>query len=247
MLTDSTDASREHTEGVPCPLKIVIVDDEPQVLEVVTSMLEYLGCEVTAFADGQKAARCLENRKYDGLVVDARMPKLDGFELTRQVRASPLNGEVPIVMLTGYDDLKTMRQAFRSGISFFLGKPLTVDKASTVFNAIRGAKLRDRRLSPRLPFRGPVFVRIGPHFQKDMDAVSVNISEGGLLLEAAQGVEVGQEVELEFKTPSAEKPVLVRAKVQRKESVERLGVEFVNLEPDDREGIRRFILWGGKA
>ncbi len=229
---------REKPEAVPMSFKVMVVDDELPALEVATALLEHLGCQVTTFADSQQAAERLEKERYDGLVVDARMPEVDGFELTRQVRASTLNGKLPIVMLTGYDDPSTMCRGFSSGITFFLGKPITIEQAETVFNAIRGAKLKDQGC-PRFPIRRPVRGRSGAPLEKEFEAASVNISEGGMLLELAGSLDVGEEIELEIKWPSVTEPIKARARVVRKEALERIAVQFTSLAPEDREAIRR--------
>ena len=246
-ITTRANVSAAVTTGVELPamaiaLIMMIVDDEPQVLKVVKALLEYLGCDVASFADSQEAAECLEKQKYDGLVLDARMPRPDGFDLTRHVRASRLNGQVPIIMLTGYADMETMRQAFRSGITFFLGKPLTVARALTVVNAIRGAMFKDKRRHPRVSWRQPVRGRLGRNFEKEFAADSVNVCEDGILLEWADGVNVGEEIELEFKLPRAAKPVQTRAKVVRKGPPGHVAAEFIDLAPEGREAIRRFVL-----
>lgn len=72
----------------------------------------------------------------------------------------------------------------------------------------------------------------------------MDISEGGLLMESAGGVDVGQEVALELMVPYVVRLLKVHARVVRKEAGDRIGVRFLALQPEPREAIRRFIQWG---
>ena len=82
-------------------MKLLVAEGEPIVLDTVKSIMELDGCEVSNFEDSRKAARLLETEKFNGLLVEARMPNLDGFEFTRRVRALSLNTKAPVVMLIG--------------------------------------------------------------------------------------------------------------------------------------------------
>src|SRR5271157_3835465 len=104
-------------------MKILLVDDEPEVCRLVKTMVEPLGVEVRTSSDSREAALILQTEKFDGIMLDVAMPNLDGVELTRKIRASPPNQQVPIIMITGMDDVETMRRAFEAGATFFIGKP----------------------------------------------------------------------------------------------------------------------------
>ena len=106
------------------PLRIMAVDDEPEVLKLLKMFLEPLGVEVLTMVDCREAVERLNRERFDAIFVDAQMPHLDGFGLTRRIRESPLNSGAPIVMVTEYDDVETMREGFNAGVTFFLGKPI---------------------------------------------------------------------------------------------------------------------------
>lgn len=219
-------------------LKILVVDDEPDVCKLLKSVLEALGIETLALTDSQEAARRIVSEKFDGIVLDARMPNPDGFELTRQIRTHPLNREAPILMITASDDVATMRQAFRAGISFFLGKPFTPEKLYRLFKAARGPMLREKRRYARLPYRTGVTCT----FRKEKHSVtSLNVCEGGMGLESAAGAPLGEHLELEFRLPTSLDLLKLRAKVIRKEPPDRTAVLFVDLQESDRAALQEFI------
>ncbi len=219
-------------------MKLMIVDDEPEVLKVLKNLLESLGYEVLALADSREAAQRVERQKLDGIFVDAHMPHMDGPELVRHIRKSTSNSSVPIVMLTGYDDVETMRAGFRAGITFFLAKPPQMTALAGVLKPLHGAMLREKRSYIRLPLRTIVNCRTE---KTQFTSASLNIGEGGMLLEQSSGLEVGEELELRFSVPGQQEMLNPRAKVVRKEGAARIAVQFIDLSPEGRRGIQDYI------
>ena len=224
-------------------MKLMIVDDDLAALDLVKALVEPLGYAVLALADSRQAAECVQEQKFDGIFVDVQMPDLDGFELTEIIRASPLNSGVPIVMITALEDIETMRQGYKSGVTFFLTKPFNPEKLRGLLLAIGSTMLRERRRHVRLPFSTTVTCRWG---NEQADLASVNISESGMLLESSSGLETGQEINLGFTLSPGQKPLSLRAKIVHKESPNLLGVQFHDLTSEDQETIRQYMSSGLK-
>jgi CheY-like chemotaxis protein len=222
-------------------LKILAVDDEPQVLEIVKAMVEPLGMIVETSTDSQAVASRVNTESYDGFLLDARMPVVDGFMLAECIRKSPVNSGVPIAMLTGYDDVETMRKGFRAGVTFFLGKPFTRERAAGLFSAMRGMILREKRQSARLPFRTSVHCRWGQAGEHSFRAESLNMGERGMLLEPSGGITLGQEVRLEFRLPNRKALMSPQARVVRKDPPDRFAVQFLEIGAGEQESIRDYI------
>jgi CheY-like chemotaxis protein len=224
-------------------LKLLVVDDEVDVLKMIKNIIEPLGCEVLLLADSREAAKRVEKEKFDGVFLDARMPHLDGFELARCTRASSLNRGAPIVMLTAMNDLSTMRRAFEAGITFFLAKPFDNEKLYSLFKIMRGAMLREKRRHARLPFRTPLTCWVG---ERSFPSCSLNMGESGMLLEFSGGLAEGMIVDLEFTLPQAKKSLKLRAKVIRREPPDRMALGFLELTTEDQQAIQAFIAGGIK-
>src|SRR6266851_9775887 len=96
-------------------LKVLVVEDDPPTLELMDEVLTSLKVEVCALGDSEQAAALVNQERFDGIFVDLQMPKVDGFELARRIRASSWNKSTPIVVVTGQDDTKTMQKAFAAG------------------------------------------------------------------------------------------------------------------------------------
>lgn len=219
-------------------LKLLVVDDEPEVLKVIKTSIESLGYEVLALADSREAAERVGRQKFDGIFVDARMPCLDGPALVRHIRSCPTNNSVPIFMLTGYDDVETMRAGFRAGITFFMGKPLNLKQLDGLLRLMQGPMLKEKRSYVRIPLRTVINCSTG---KGQFKAVSRNISEGGMLLEASGSLDTGQKLELRFSLPQIPGLLDLQGSVVRKDSVDRVAVKFMDISPEDQKSIRDFI------
>jgi CheY-like chemotaxis protein len=219
--------------------RVLAVDGEQEVLKVFRSLVEPLGCEVELIQDSREAARRILHQKFDAIFVDARMPHLDGFELTQRIRSSPSNREVPIAMLTAHDDAETMSKAFHAGVTIFLGKPFTARKLRGLLRSMQGPMLKERRRYARLPVRITLQCTWGG---KTFEAASVNISAGGMLMEPSGGVPVGEGVSLHFTLPKLQKKVKPRARSVRKEKPDRLAAQFQALTSEDQGAIHAYIV-----
>jgi CheY-like chemotaxis protein len=231
-------SSSRLRKGIPMSLKILVVDDEPEVLKVIKAVIQSLGYEVLGLTDSTEAANRITHQKFDGIFLDARMPHVDGIGLVRLIRASATNNSVPIVMLTGYDDVETMRAGFRAGITFFMGKPPEVRHVGNILKLMQDVMLREKRSYVRLPLRTVVTCHSGGH---QFTSASLNISEGGMLLEASGRLEVGSDIELRFSVPSSPGVLNPRAIVIRREPPDRMAVHFLDLSLEDRKAILDYI------
>jgi len=217
------------------------VDDEPAILDPLKVMLEAHGYEVLTIRDSREALKRLEDEKVDGLFVDARMPQLDGFELTRLVRTLKLNGQIPIVMLTASDDGETMRKGFNMGISFFLGKPFTRERVHKLLGAIRGSMEREQLRYVRVPLQASVGCSWGYHSAGQFKSDCQDISEGGMRLRPLEGLVVGQAVSLAFTLPNISQKLSVNAHVARKFPDGGIGMKFVALPPQEKSSLQLYI------
>ena len=155
--------------------------------------------------------------------------------------ALKLNGQVPIVMLTGSDDGETMRKGFDMGISFFLGKPFTRERVYKLLGAIKGFMAREQLRYVRIPLQTTVGCSWGDHGAGHFKSDSQNISEGGMRLSPLGGLEVGQGVGLAFALPDISKKLNVNAQVVRKVPDGGIGMKFIALPPQDKSSIQRYI------
>ena len=220
-------------------LKLLVVDDDPGVMRFIKGEVGALGYQVLGLADSRKAAEHVNRQKFDGAIVDAQMPHMDGLALTRHIRSSRSNSKLPIVMVTEHDDLQIMGEAFKAGVTFLMNKPITQERLRKLLCAARGSILREERRYVRLPLHTTVKCKAS---QAHFDAGSLNISEGGMRLDYSGGIQVGQELLVHFTLPSHPIPLNPHVKVVHREASDHIAVEFLELTAEDRAAIQAFII-----
>jgi CheY-like chemotaxis protein len=104
---------------------ILVADDDDDVRELVVFRLERAGYQVVTATDGQEAVEIALERPPDVCVIDVMMPKLDGYEVTERLRASPGLAEVPIVLLTASVQEAAVDRGFEAGASDYIKKPFS--------------------------------------------------------------------------------------------------------------------------
>lgn len=219
-------------------LRIMAVDDEPEVLRAIKAVVEPMGVEILTLTDSREALRRLSKERFDGFLVDSLMPAVDGFELARAIRSATSSASAPIVMMANLDDVETMRKAFRAGISVLLTKPLSPERLVGLVRVLRGPMLTEKRRRARLPLRTTVEGKLGGKMFK---AESINVGEGGILMESSRDLEIGEEVDLEFGVPGASSVLKPRGKVIRKESGGRAALLFIQFAAPELEVMRKYI------
>jgi two-component system response regulator HydG len=128
--------------------KILVVDDDEATLDAVAEALGELGYATERCHDAEVARSLLEERDFDAVVTDLRLPGPDGLELSGRIAGS--RPDLPVVLMTAYGDASAVSRAMRSGVVDFLEKPFTME---TLSDAVERAIARRQRAVPidRLP------------------------------------------------------------------------------------------------
>lgn len=117
------------TDIQPQPMRILAVDDDPYILELIPMISAKAGfSEVTSASSGELALDILAktNTAFDCLLFDINMPEMDGIELCERVRSLSAYRHTPIIMLTAMRDMKNMDGAFRAGATDYTTKPFDI-------------------------------------------------------------------------------------------------------------------------
>ena len=109
-------------ENQPNPYRILLVDDEPRVREVVAAYLSRDGYRVQTAADGESALRCLSEFKPDLVVLDLMLPQVSGFDVLREIRR---NGDLPVILLTARADEVDRVSGLELGADDYVVKPFS--------------------------------------------------------------------------------------------------------------------------
>lgn len=135
--------------------KIVLVaDDDPAQRLLLQSVVEQLGLKVEQAENGLEAVKCFKACKPDLVLLDIKMPLMDGLQASKEIRQTTNGKHVPIVLITGSDDHASINQAFDLGVTDFMTKPVIwpilvhrlryLLKANADFMALKSSELRLR-------------------------------------------------------------------------------------------------------
>jgi DNA-binding response OmpR family regulator len=119
---------------------VLAADDDEDILELVAFRLERSGYTVLRARDGEQALELARTEKPDLAVLDVMMPKLDGFELTRRLRAEEATSRMPIILLTARAQDTDLDRGFQSGADDYIRKPFSPQELSTRVQAILGRR-----------------------------------------------------------------------------------------------------------
>lgn len=106
--------------------RILVIEDDAAVRSLIVETVEFKGWQALKAADGEEGWELAQREPLDLILCDIQMPKLDGYEVLRNVRENPKTAAVPFVFLTGLGDKPKMRQAMEAGADDYLVKPFTI-------------------------------------------------------------------------------------------------------------------------
>jgi CheY-like chemotaxis protein len=119
--------------------RVLVADDDPAILRLVTTILEKEGFTVTSARDGREAYKALqENSTFTAAVFDVVMPHISGPELVRFMRTEKRFNKIPVMMMTAEQDPKLSRDSFAAGAVVFLPKPFTTAQLQTMLRMLVG-------------------------------------------------------------------------------------------------------------
>ncbi|MBT8164646.1 MAG: response regulator transcription factor [Acidimicrobiia bacterium] len=117
MVTDMTAESQA---------RILVVDDEQMLLDMVADALTFAGYAITVAGDGITALNAVRSERPDLVILDVNMPEPDGFQVARSLRAT--YPELPVLFLTARSDIEDLRTGFESGGDDYLTKPFRLEE-----------------------------------------------------------------------------------------------------------------------
>lgn len=103
--------------------RVLLAEDEPNIVESLTFLLERAGFEVSVASDGRQALGAALESPPDVLVLDVMLPELDGYEVLRQLRADGRAAGLPVLMLTAKGQREDRETALECGADMFMTKP----------------------------------------------------------------------------------------------------------------------------
>ena len=114
--------------------KILVVDDEDGIRDLISDALSIGGFEIESSPDGLQALKTIRDHRFDLLILDVNMPKMDGFALLEKIRTDGI--DTPVIMLSARGQKVDINQGLRLGADDYITKPFGLEELSLRINAI---------------------------------------------------------------------------------------------------------------
>lgn len=125
---------------------ILIVDDNPQNLELLQAYLEDLGLPVRTARDGIEALQEIAQQQPDIVLLDIMMPRMSGFQACAKIKAAPETRDIPVIMVTALNEVGDVERAVESGADDFLTKPVNRLELITRVRSLMGVRRLKKQL-----------------------------------------------------------------------------------------------------
>lgn len=112
-------------------MKVLLVEDDSMLQEVLKETLEGFGCAVMCSDNGYEAIKLIKKEQFDVIISDIKMPKMDGISLLETLKS--MNVTVPVVMMTGYSQYNDQQVEYAGGV-VLLEKPFSREKLKELFD-----------------------------------------------------------------------------------------------------------------
>ena len=110
--------------------RILVVDDDENILNLEKTILEQKGFDVTGAGGGAEALKLLAEKDFDLVLLDVMMPEVDGFTVCRKLK------DIPVIFLTAKGGGEALAEGFESGAVMYINKPFTANKLLTIVNTM---------------------------------------------------------------------------------------------------------------
>ena len=165
--------------------KVLVIDDDAAVRMLARASLEQCSLSVFEAVDGAEGLEEFKTAQPDIILLDVVMPGMNGFEVCSALRGLPGGDNVPIIMMTGCDDLASINRAFRSGATEFLTKPINwmtlpyhvryVIRSSTMFDKLQQSEQQNSVILQTLPDQVLYVKNDGTIIRKNRQSVFDNV------------------------------------------------------------------------
>lgn len=218
-------------------VKVLIVDDMRNFLDLESSFLRRTDCTILKALNGLEALRLAKSEKPDIVFLDLEMPVMNGIECCRFIKSDNELKHIPIVIVTASEKES---ECYKAGCNSYVRKPIDEDRFfSEIQKFVKVLVRKDPRIEVELPvnatFKGT-----------KTQGTATNISRGGLLFETKEPFAVGTKLTIDFCFPGDKekikaKAMVVRVTKARTAELGGIGISFMELIEKHQSAIESFI------
>ncbi len=178
----NTPSTHLHPTSPDNPATILVVDDEPDLVELMMYNLEQSGHTVLSATNGTQALKLAKTRLPDLIVLDVMMPELNGIEVAKRLRAQTETASMPIIMLTAKSEEAHELEGLDAGADDYITKPFSMQVLLARINALTRRTSKTGSTQASTLTLGPVSVDLDEHQATvDGNPISLTITEFRLL------------------------------------------------------------------
>ena len=116
--------------------KILVVDDEPEITEIIEAFLDNAGYKVKVENNPQNALKMAAQMKPDLILLDIMMPGIDGYSICNRIKDDPALSNIPVIFLTGKDSKDDKGRSFQVGGDMYIKKPFSCERLLEIVNIV---------------------------------------------------------------------------------------------------------------
>jgi len=241
----------------------LVVDDDPLVRELMSEVLKFRGHDVRVAGDGVEGLAAFREEPCDLILLDIGMPRMDGLEMLRHVRA--LDSHVGVILMSGHASERERVEGQNLG-AVLIYKPTSIASLNTLLDLLEEERRRwksggisteplsgvrligsanDRRRQVRAKVDWPAFVQPlnGTNGERPCRIVDISLGGTGIQSQIDHPLDPGRQVAIRFTPPDEQEPICVNGTIMWARSTEGLcGVRFVNVDDATRTRIENFVV-----
>jgi len=116
--------------------KILVVDDEPEITEIIEAFLDNAGYTIKVENTPSKAIEVAQKLRPDLILLDIMMPGIDGYTICNRIKEDPALTDTPVIFLTGKDSKDDQGRSFQAGGDMFIKKPFSCERLLEIVNIV---------------------------------------------------------------------------------------------------------------
>ncbi len=225
--------------------RILVIDDEPGMLDLLDTVLRRMGHEVVLAERGRKGLQLFQQEHPHATILDFMLPDVAGLGVLREIRT--LDPHAPVIILTGLGTEECERKALEWGAAEFLHKTVALHTIGAALDLVltqigRPMMVDGRRQFPRFLVQFPIsFLKDGVLID---DGTGYDLSAYGYTVKSPANVGKGDHVALQLYLPDHEDPttpLMVEVAKVRWTTQPKLGLEFISLPRGDQQRLHRYV------
>lgn len=216
--------------------RVLLVSRDLKIVHLLCRLMEQAGMDIEICSDMSVAPAKLCKSKFDAIAVDFKDVEL-AIELLNKIHSMTSHRRAVVVAILGMDG--DVQSAFRAGANFALERTLYSSIVTRTLRAAYPLMIRERRRYYRCPLQIPVYLTVDT--RHEFQVTAINISEGGMAIEAPSSFHVGKRLELELILPGTHHPLKAVAEVCWNNNAGRVGLKFAHVTSHSLEQLQTWL------